>query len=130
MRQRIRNQRETKPSEHAATAVFHGGGFLGGRELFRARPIVVLPLTYVLQMSFSASAKLSLVSAVSAFVRIGFLPHRRRVRPLSDAKTFRADGPTVCSALALAATNFNKRGSQAVVTVTTTLTEQRRCFAA
>lgn len=132
MLESIENKRETKPSEAAVTVMFHGRSDVsGGVGSFCARESAAPSLSDLLTV-FSAVVPGS--SSLTANLRAPTKAHpsrnRTRSTSLSHTEKFSAEGLRAHSALAVSAANPNIRSSQAVPTVITPKTEQRRCFAA
>ena len=132
MRQSIEKHRKTKLSEAAVTAMFHDRRrVLAGCGLSRARDNGAQSLSESLTMS---SNVFSYVKSLSALLKLPtkYDPSRNRTRcrSLSNTEKFPAEGPMARFALAVLAAYVNSRSLQAVATLITPMTEQRRCFAA
>ena len=131
MRQSIENKRETKPSELAVTVMFHDREhILGGNQSFRARENAApsLPDSLAVVSCFVSGASPQL--GPLTFAQLYPSRDRTRRRSLPHTEKFSAEEPIARSALAVLAACPNTRSTQAVATVITPMTEQRRCVAA
>jgi hypothetical protein len=132
MLQGIEKKRETKPLQVLDIVMLHGRkSVLGSNGSLRAREDAAPSLSGLLA---GISHFDSDVSSQSAFLTLMSQLHpsrdRTRSRSLSHTEKFSAEEPMARSALAVSAASPNTRSPQAAATVTTTMTEQRRCAAA
>jgi hypothetical protein len=131
MRQSIEKKRETMSGLRVVTVMFHDrNGVLAISDSFRARkggaPSLSAALAVVSIVQTASLLPLPLNAAGLAEVA----RHRTRSRTSLSINKFPAEEPVALSALAVSAVNPNKYGLTAVATVTTIMTEQRRCRAA
>ena len=132
MQQSIEKQQKTKSTQNSVTVMFHDrNGFLAVIDSFRAGSNAASSLSDDLMVGVpDVSPVPPLSSSVKVRPSRARSRHRTRRRTWPHIEKFSAEGPVALSALAVLAVNPNKRGTQADATVTTTMTEQRRCAAA
>jgi hypothetical protein len=131
MRQSIEKQREMMSAQRVVTVMFHGSRVvLAVVESIRAREVAAQSLSVPLTDLSVVAAASSLSRTLSAWELQEFPRHRTRSRTSLSINKFPAEEPVALSALAVSAVNPNKHGLTAVATVTTIMTEQRRCRAA
>lgn len=132
MRQSIEKNRETKPFKAAVTPMFHGRRrVLGGNESFCESESAARSLSGVLKViSFVVSGALLLSAYLKLRTKVDPTRHRTRRRSLLHTKKLSAEGPNALSVLAVLTASPNTRSPQAVATIITPMTEQRRCAAA
>ena len=132
MQQSIEKQQETKLTQSFFTVTFRDRkAFLAVNYSFRARGNAASsmsdPLTGDL---FALVAVPSLSSPLKVSASRAHSRHRMRRRTSPHIETFSAEEPMARSALVVLAAIPNTRSTQAVATVITSMTEQRRCAAA
>jgi hypothetical protein len=131
MRQSIEKQQETMGGQKVVTVMFHDSRQIPAHaEPFRAREVVVPSLSAPLKDFSVVAVSSSLSRNLNANDLHEFTHHRTRRRTSPHIEKFSAEEPMAFSALAVSAVNPNKRGTQAAIYQTTTMTEQRCCAAA
>lgn len=132
MRQSIEKQRETRPFKAAVTVMFNGRRHvLSGNESFCESESAARSLSGVLKViSVVVSGALLLSAYLKLCTKVDPPRHRTRRRSLRHTKKFSAEGSNALSVLVVLTASPNTRSPQAVATVITPMTEQRRCAAA
>jgi hypothetical protein len=132
MQQSIENIMESRRAEMNVTAMFHGRtACFGSFYSFCARDHALPSLSAaVTGEALIPPAAPLLTLCLKVAIPIAHSRHRTRRRSLPHIEKFSAEEPVALSALAVSAVNPNKHGLTAVATVTTIMTEQRRCRAA
>ena len=131
MRQGIEKQREDLGVQTAVTVMFHDRVSVWACfDSSPARESSVPSLSDPLTGGSVVPVASSLPRTLNAHDLHEFALHRTPRRATPSIDKFSAEEPVALSALAVFAVSPNKRGTQAAKTETTTMTEQRRCFAA